>query len=124
MEVPEEMGMDVEDTCTGEVKCVDVWEIFKVVVQEVILFDSETWLVTPYIGRTMRGFQHRVDCRLNGKQPRLLPDSRWEYLHPLPTHPLGHRRELHVLHYPRIMVIYPYTLFGVICMVTLHVFII
>ena len=89
MEVPVEVGMDVEDICTGGVKCVDVWEIFKVVVQEVILFDSEMWLVAPFIGRTLRGFQNRVDRRLTGKQPLLMTDSIWEYIYPLPPTPWG-----------------------------------
>ena len=101
----------------GGVKCVDFWGNFNVVVQEFILFDSETWLVAPCIGRTMRGFQHMMDRRLTGEQPRLLPDRGWDYPHPLPP-------TLPVLCYPIIMVIYPYPSVGVICMVVLHVFII
>ena len=31
-------------------------KIFKVVMQEVLLFGSETWVETPHMGRTMGGF--------------------------------------------------------------------
>ena len=33
---------------------------FKAVVQAVFLFGSETWVVTPRMGRSMRGFQDQV----------------------------------------------------------------
>ena len=62
-----------------------VWTLgtfFKSVVRAVILVGSETWVLTPYMGLTMVGFQHRVAHRLMGKQPRRIPDDGWEY--PLP----------------------------------------
>ena len=52
---------------------------FKSVVQAVLLFGSETWVMTPRMGRTLGGFQHRVDRQISGRQPQLLQDGSWEY---------------------------------------------
>ena len=35
---------------------------FKAVVQANLLFGLETWVMTPRICRTLRGFQHRMSC--------------------------------------------------------------
>ena len=40
-----------------------------VVVQVNLLFGLETWAMVPRIGRTLRGFHRRVDCRLVVMQP-------------------------------------------------------
>ena len=40
------------------------------VVQEVLLFGSETWVMSPHIGRMLGGFYHRVICQLKGQNPR------------------------------------------------------
>ena len=34
--------------------------LFKVVVQAVLIFGAETWVITPRMGRTLGGFQQRV----------------------------------------------------------------
>ena len=39
------------------------------VLQVVLLFRLETWVMSPHIGRTMGGFWHLVICRLMGRQP-------------------------------------------------------
>ena len=50
------------------------------VVQAVILYGSETWVMTPCIGRVLDGFHHRVGCRMTGQQPRRGWDGGW--VHP------------------------------------------
>ena len=51
----------------------------KVVVQEVLLFGLETWVMTPRMGRFMGGFQHRVVRRITGRQPNRQVDGSWQY---------------------------------------------
>ena len=54
-------------------KCVHaciLGQIYFVVVQSVILYGSETWVMTPGTGRMLGGFHHRVACRLTGRQPQ------------------------------------------------------
>ena len=66
----------------------DVWTmetLYKVLVQAVIIFGSETWILTPHMGQTLVGFQHKVAQQLMGKQTRRLPDGVWDY----PPPPLG-----------------------------------
>ena len=45
---------------------------FKAVVQAVLLLGAEMWVITPRIGLSLGGFQHRVDWKINGSQPRRL----------------------------------------------------
>ena len=52
---------------------------FKAVVQVVLIFGYETWVLTPHMVRMMRGFQHRVARWLTGKQPRQPSDGEWDY---------------------------------------------
>ena len=37
---------------------------YKAVVQATLLFDVESWVMPPWVGRTMCGFHQRVACRL------------------------------------------------------------
>ena len=39
---------------------------FKAMVQVVLLFRSDTWVVTPRMGKAMRGYQAQVERRLTG----------------------------------------------------------
>ena len=39
----------------------------KAVVQEVLLFGSETWVLTPHMGQIIGWFQHRVALWLTGE---------------------------------------------------------
>ena len=41
---------------------------FKAVVQGVLIFGSETWVLTPLMERDLSSFQHRVARRLTGRQ--------------------------------------------------------
>ena len=52
---------------------------FKDVVQAVLLFGSETWVVTSRMGRSLGGFQDQVARRLTGRLPRRKPDRKWNY---------------------------------------------
>ena len=43
---------------------------YKAVLQAVLLFRAETWVLTPMMERALDSFQHRVARRLTGGQPR------------------------------------------------------
>ena len=60
----------------------DAWtlgQIYLAVVQSVMMYGSETWVMTPHIGRVLRGFQDRVALRLTGRQPWRGRDGVWVY---------------------------------------------
>ena len=52
---------------------------FKAVVQLVLLFGLETWLVTPCMGRVLGWFRNQVVWRLTGRLPRGETGGKWEY---------------------------------------------
>ena len=52
---------------------------FKDVVQAVLLFVSETWVVTPYVGKALGGFQDQVARALTGCLPCRTPDRNFIY---------------------------------------------
>ena len=52
---------------------------FKAVVQAVLLFGADTWVVAHHMGKGLRGFQNQVARRLTGRLPRRTPDGRWIY---------------------------------------------
>ena len=56
------LGREAADARMSGVFC-------KAVVQAVILFVSETWVMTPHIGWMLVGFKHSGSYRLTGKQP-------------------------------------------------------
>ena len=61
---------------------VDAWTLgmlYAAVVQAVFLDGSETWVMTPRIGRDLGGFHHRVARRLTGRKPQRGVDWRWRY---------------------------------------------
>ena len=49
------------------------------VVQVVILFGSETWVLTPLLEKGLAGFHHRSARRMAGMGPKHLPDKIWVY---------------------------------------------
>ena len=60
----------------------DLWVsgfFFKSVVQAVLLFATETWVVTLCMGRVLGGFQDQVARHLMGRIPQRKPESKWEY---------------------------------------------
>ena len=53
---------------------------FKAVVQQVLLFGAETWVVSPMMERALSAFIHGAARRLTGRQPRNGRDGKWHYL--------------------------------------------
>ena len=53
--------------------------IYMQVVQLVILYGLETWVLIPRMKRVLGGFHHRVACKLMGRQPRIGQDGVWVY---------------------------------------------
>ena len=52
---------------------------FKAVVQQVLLFGAETWVVTPRMERALNSFMHGAARRITGRQPRRGWDRKWFY---------------------------------------------
>ena len=52
---------------------------FKVVVQQVLLFGAETWVVSPMMEWVLSAFIHEAARRLKGRQPRKGRDGKWHY---------------------------------------------
>ena len=50
---------------------------FKAVVQAVLIFRSEMWVMTPHMGRSLGGFKHSVSRRINGRQPQRMMEGSW-----------------------------------------------
>ena len=60
----------------------DAWTsgiIYGAVVQAVMMYGLETWVMTPCIGRFWGGFHHRVVLRMTGRQPHIGRDGGWVY---------------------------------------------
>ena len=53
--------------------------LFKAVVQAVLLFGVETWVLTPRIERALESFRHRAARRITGKQTRRGGCVQWNY---------------------------------------------
>ena len=45
----------------------------------VLLFGLETWLLTPFMGRALGGFQYQVAQQLKWRLPRWKNDRKWNY---------------------------------------------
>ena len=54
--------------------------IYLVVVQSVLMYRSETWVLTPRIQKVLVRFHHRVDRRLTWQQPWKGRKRGWLYL--------------------------------------------
>ena len=52
---------------------------FKAVIQAVMLFGAETWVVTPRMGTALGGFHTQVARRLTGQLPRRTTYRMWKY---------------------------------------------
>ena len=50
---------------------------FKAVVQAVLIFRSEIWVMNPHMGRYLGGFKHSVSRRINGRQPQRMMEGSW-----------------------------------------------
>ena len=53
--------------------------LFKAVVQQVLLFGAETWVVSPRMERALNAFIHGAARRITGRQPRRGWDGKWFY---------------------------------------------
>ena len=51
---------------------------FKAVVQAVLIFGSETWVLTPCMGQDLGSFQHGVERGITRRQPRKQEEGGWE----------------------------------------------
>ena len=52
---------------------------FKTVVQVVLLFGSEIWVMNPCMERALGSFQHRVTQRITWRYPRRQGEGSWDY---------------------------------------------
>jgi len=53
---------------------------YKAVVQSVLLYNCESWVVTPAVLKVLSGFHHRAARRITGKRGRyLVAEDRWVY---------------------------------------------
>ena len=52
-------------------------QIYLTVVQSVLLYGSETWVLTPHMKRVLVGSHHRVTSRMTGRQPLKGWDGGW-----------------------------------------------
>ena len=52
---------------------------YKAIVQTVLLYGSESWVVTPRMLEVLKGFHHRVARKLTGKMARRQADGSWDY---------------------------------------------
>ena len=52
------------------------------VMQSVLLYGSEKWVMYPRIGKTLVGFHHWMARRLTGQKPKRRLDGTWDYPHP------------------------------------------
>ena len=51
----------------------------KAIVQSVLIFSAETWVINPRMGQVLGGFQYQVARRLEGCLPQWRIDGKWEY---------------------------------------------
>ena len=53
--------------------------IYLAVVKSVMIYGSESWVLTPHMKRVLGGLFHRVARRLTGRQPRRGQEGGWVY---------------------------------------------
>ena len=63
------------EVATPRVSCF----FFKALIQAVLLFREEIWVVTPHMGTSPRGFQTQVEIRLTGQLPLSTTVRTWKY---------------------------------------------
>lgn len=52
---------------------------YKAIVMSVLLYGSETWVITSSMMKTLEGFHNRVARQLTGRRPRRRNDGTWFY---------------------------------------------
>ena len=63
-------GPDCQGSCGGRAHTLGRWGVFYLtIVQDVLVFGAETWVMNPRFGRILGGFRHIVAWRILVKQP-------------------------------------------------------
>ena len=75
----EELGTNEADTEQGGGRQASVGDFFKAVVQQVLLFGAETWVVTPRMERALSSFMHGSARRITGRHTKRGWDGKWFY---------------------------------------------
>ena len=52
---------------------------YLVILKAVLLFGTDTWVLTPFIARLLGGFHNRVAQWITGNKSRRRSDRRWDY---------------------------------------------
>ena len=73
----EDLGTAEADTEQERVRQESVGEFFKAVVQQLLLFGVETWVVTPRIEWVLNSFMHGAARRITGRQTQIGWDGKW-----------------------------------------------
>ena len=71
------MADNVKEPEQGGGRALGVHIFFKAVVQSVLLFGENTWVVNPRMGRVLGFFQDQVERPLMGQIPERWSDGRW-----------------------------------------------
>ena len=74
-----ELGTAEADTEQGRGGQENIGEFFKAVVQHVLLFGAETWVLNPRIERALDSFMHGDARRITGRQTWRGGDGKWYY---------------------------------------------
>ena len=77
--VTEDLGTAGADTEQGRVRQESVGKFFKAVVQQVLLFGAETWVLMPRIERALNSFMYRAARWITGRQLRRGWGGKWFY---------------------------------------------
>ena len=56
-----------------------VGRFYVAVVQAVILFGYKTWVLTPQLEKSLEGFHHQAERRMEGMGPKLQQGGTWVY---------------------------------------------
>ena len=75
----EVMGAALTDSWSGGGGLRTSLNFYKAVVQTVLLFGGDNWIMSPMIGKTLGGFHHRVACWMAGIWTRRDTMDRWVY---------------------------------------------
>ena len=75
----EELGKTAVDPQQGGSNYASVGNFFKAVVQQVLLFGAEAWVVSPRMERALSSFIHGAARQITGRLPRSGWDGKWFY---------------------------------------------